>query len=303
MAIKELSLKDKDLFHQFLNLGEHRLSVYAFENIYLWKRLFDISWAVIDGHLCIFFQDRLGCFLYLPPLGAAPSSEAVEASFKIMDQENKDKDISRIENIEEEELAFYQALGLVCKEKYPDYLCGRESLAGLRGKKFKSQRAAYNYFVKHYERAYQPFSLQDSQACLRLYRRWMQDRKAAHQGSVYGRMLSDGRLCLQTLLDNYRKLSFLGRVVKINQQIKAFTFGFKINAEIFCILYEVTDLSVKGLAQFIFREFCREMKEFRYINLMDDSGLENLQRVKLSYHPVRLIPAYIATRHEGRLSS
>jgi len=64
----------------------------------------------------------------------------------------------------------------------------------------------------------------------------------------------------------------------------AFTFGFKLNKDTFCILYEITDLSIKGLSQFIFRQFCSELKNHRYINIMDDSGLVNLKRVKLSYH-------------------
>jgi hypothetical protein len=31
---------------------------------------------------------------------------------------------------------------------------------------------------------------------------------------------------------------------------------------------------------------------------MDDSGLENLKKVKLAYKPVQLIPAYIAKKNE-----
>jgi hypothetical protein len=61
-------------------------------------------------------------------------------------------------------------------------------------------------------------------------------------------------------------------------------------------LYEITDLSIKGLAQFIFRAFAEELKNYRYLNIMDDSGLANLKKVKLSYHPERLVPAYIARR-------
>jgi len=80
----------------------------------------------------------------------------------------------------------------------------------------------------------------------------------------------------------------------------AFTFGFKLNKDTFCILYEITDLSIKGLSQFIFRQFCSELKNHRYINIMDDSGLVNLKRVKLSYHPQRTIPSYTVTREDSR---
>jgi hypothetical protein len=98
------------------------------------------------------------------------------------------------------------------------------------------------------------------------------------------------------LLDDYSGLKIVGRVVKIDKKIKALTFGFRLAEDTFCILYEITDLSIKGLAQFIFREFCRELADYKYINIMDDSGLENLKKVKLSYHPVKLVPAYIVKR-------
>jgi hypothetical protein len=66
--------------------------------------------------------------------------------------------------------------------------------------------------------------------------------------------------------------------------------------ETFCILYEITDLGIKGLAQFIFRRYCQELKDYKFINIMDDSGLENLRRTKLAYKPVRQVRAFIATK-------
>jgi uncharacterized protein len=68
----------------------------------------------------------------------------------------------------------------------------------------------------------------------------------------------------------------------------------------FCILYEITDLGIKGLAQFIFRRFSQELKGYKYINIMDDSGLENLRKTKLAYKPTRLIPAYIVSRDDRK---
>ncbi len=43
MKLNKLTVKDKKLFDKFLGLKTHSLSVYAFENIYIWRGLFDIG--------------------------------------------------------------------------------------------------------------------------------------------------------------------------------------------------------------------------------------------------------------------
>lgn len=296
MRLNDLSLRDKEVFSQYLSLASHELSVYAFTNIYIWKSLFEINWTIIKDSLCIFFQDKAGAFLYLAPLAKILKPGVIEEVFKILDKVNANKEISRIENIEEKDLGFYRALGFRCRQKSSDYLCSRRDLAQLKGNKFKSKRASSNYFVKNYNFSYLPFVSLDKDSCLKLYKSWTEERRQNNQDAVYGGMLEDSLTAIKILLDNYENLQCIGRVVKVDKKIKAFTFGFKLNTQTFCILYEITDLSVKGLAQFIFREFCRELEVYKYINIMDDSGLENLKKVKLSYHPVKLIPAYIITR-------
>jgi len=108
-------------------------------------------------------------------------------------------------------------------------------------------------------------------------------------------MLRDSKIALETMLKSYKYLDMVGRIVTVDSKFKAFTFGFELNHETFCILYEITDLSINGLAQFIFRQFSRELN-YKYINTMDDSFLENIKKVKLSYRPSRLIPSYIIKR-------
>jgi hypothetical protein len=296
MKLNNLSVKDKPLFDKFLKLTQHELSAYAFQNIYIWREGFKIYWQVINKNLCVFFRDKIGCFLYLPPLGKNIKPEVIKEVFRIMDKFNRNKEISRIENVEERDLSFYQNLGYASSNKFCDYLCQRQDLARLKGNKFKSQRASFNYFLKHYKFQYLLFSLKYKDACLRLYQQWLGNRSAQNKDPIYQGMLGDSRDGLKILLGHYRHLDIIGRLVKIDYKVKAFTFGFPLNKDTFCILYETTDLAIKGLAQFIFRQFCRELKNYRYINIMDDSGLENLKKVKLSYHPVRLIPNYIITR-------
>jgi len=296
MNPNKLSLKDKKIFAKYLSLARHQLSVYAFENIYIWKELFDIYWIRIQDNLCVFFKDKIGCFLYLPPLGEKIRAEPIEKVFKIMDKFNHNPEVSRIENVEEKDTTFYRHLGYACQDKYPEYLCARAEQVELKGNRFKSKRACFNYFIKHYKFEYLPFSLRQRSECLKLYNRWMRQRKSKNQDPIYQGMLGDSEVCLRVLLDGYSGLKIVGRVVRVDGEIRAFSFGYRLNSETFCILYEITDLSIKGLAQFIFRQFCRELKDYKYINIMDDSGLENLKKVKLSYHPVKLVPAYIVKR-------
>lgn len=296
MKLNKLTLKDKRLFNKYLALTFHQLAAYSFANIYIWQALYDIKWTIIENSLCIFFQDKIGCFMYLPLQAKEKRPQVIKQVFTIMDNINENKDISRIENIEQEDLDYYRALGYLCHEKYPDYLCLRSDLTQLKGNKFKSQRASCNYFIKHYDFTCRKLRLTNKADCLSLFNIWAKARKRQSSDDLYCGMLEDNYKVIKEALANYKELGLEGIVVRVGKKIKAFSFGYKLNNDTFCILYEITDLSIKGLAQFIFRQFCQELKDYKYINIMDDSGLENLRKVKLSYKPARLVPAYIITK-------
>jgi hypothetical protein len=300
IRLNNLSLKDRGIFREYLRFSERELAAYAFENIYIWEKLYNIKWAIIEANLCVFFRDKLGCFLYLAPLGEKINPAAVEAAFYIMDRTNKNKEISRIENVQEKDFGLLSQLGLDCKPKPGDYIYAREGLAALAGGRFKSQRASFNYFRKNYISEFMDLRREDKDTCLKLYDSWARQKSAKIKDNLYQGLIQDSRRVLQAALNSYKELGLSGKLIKINSQTKAFTFGYPLNASTFCILYEITDLSLKGLAQFIFAQFCRSLQQYKYINIMDDSGLKNLRKVKLSWRPLRLAPAYIAKRKNAQ---
>jgi hypothetical protein len=216
--------------------------------------------------------------------------------FEILGALNKNPEFAHLENIEERDLDFYRKLGFECSLKSHDYILSQEELSGLRGNKYKSKRAGYNYFTKNFDFSYQELIPKDRKECLGLYSLWEKERKRVNSDFLYQGMLEDSRIALREALENYAQLGFKGVKVKVNKRTKAFTFGFTLNKETFCILYEIADLTIKGLAQFIFSRFAQELTDYKYINIMDDSGLDNLRRVKLSYHPKRLASAYTVRR-------
>ncbi|MGD9014547.1 MAG: phosphatidylglycerol lysyltransferase domain-containing protein [Candidatus Omnitrophota bacterium] len=293
MQFKPLKLSDQSLFEQFFKLGEYNLSAYHFANIFIWKKLFQISYIILDGYLCLFFKDRNSCFMYLPPLGRELNLSVINACFKIMDRLNSHKAMSRIENVPEDNLVTYQEYGYTYSVKPGDYLYNRDEIIFLQGNRFKSKRAGYNHFVKHNNFEFRSFLKQDIDECLALYQTWADQRKGKFSDRLYQAMLEDNYSSLKLALENSLSLCLTGYVIRIKDKLAAYTFGFPINAKTFCILFEICDLSYRGISQFIFSHFCRQLKAYPYINVMDDSGLVNLSRVKLSYRPLRIIANYI----------
>jgi hypothetical protein len=124
--------------------------------------------------------------------------------------------------------------------------------------------------------------------CLKLFSKWARSRKQKFQDPYYHKLLEDSFSAHKLAIENFKGLGLTGRVIKIRKKICAYTFGFEITKDMFCVLLEVCDLRFKGISEFIFREFSKEMSQYKYINAMDDSGLENLRISKLSYHPINL---------------
>jgi hypothetical protein len=296
MHLEILELKDKPLIQKYLALEKHSLSNFSFSNIFIWRDLFDIRWALVDDNVCIFFQNALGCFMYLPPLGKNVNANTVEKIFRFMDSVNRDKAVSRIENVEDKDLEFYRNLGLHCKLKDKEYLYRNADLINLSGKRYRTKRTACNYFLNNYNYEYLKFNKDMIKGCLELYDSWKRQRREKYSDSIYQQMLEDSFYAHKLSMDFSDELGLLGRVVRIDGVIRAYSFGYRLNSDTFCVLLEVSDLKTKGLAQFIFRALCSENKDADYINVMGDCGLDNLRKVKYSYCPYKFQYSYSVMR-------
>lgn len=290
--LRPLTIDDKPLVESYLQKHKSNISSNHFASIFIWSGLFQIYLAKIQENLCIFYKDAVGMFMPLPPLGGIPSGETVEECFELMRLSNQNSEVSRIENIREADAGFYTRLGFRAKLKDKEYLVLREELANLSGGALKHKRASYNHFKKNYTARVLEYNVSLYQDCLSLYRLWMRARRDKFTDSIYQQMLEDSFVSFEAALKFYEKLDLSGYLVKINDEIKACSFGYPLNRETFCILFEACDLSFKGIAQFIFKEFARKLSGYKYVNIMGASDLENLKKHKLSYRPAKEIGVY-----------
>lgn len=298
MQLHPLTLAEKPVFETYASQMCVHLSSYAFAPIYVWRNHFQFYWALLHDYFCIFAKQEDDYFMPILPIpcvvGNRSYLKTVRDVSQFMLKSNQNPLIARIENVPEELLSVFKNAGFDAILKETEYIYRTEDLSDLRGNRYKRQRHAYNTFTAQSPSIKcEPYQPTDRDACLQLYERWQESRSAKYDDPIYQAMLEDSQSAHRIGITHARELGLVGRVVRIDGELRAYTFGYELNSEMFCVLFEISDLNIKGLAQFVYREFCKElMASYRWINAMDDSGLENLKRVKLAYHPHRLLPSY-----------
>lgn len=286
-----LGIEHKDIFQRYLKPYSHLgFSTRSFVNIYIWSDLFKILWKIIDDNLCIFYWYGNDFAMLLPPLSkdGSLSEKAVLESIEILKTINKAN--CRIENIAEHEIKILEECGLEIHKNTDEYIYLTKDIAELKGNRFAKQRSAMNQFAKKWV---SPFFCSDIDPCLDLYLAWARQKQQKTNDAAYLQLLEDNFSALNKALMNFEDLGLLVRAVKINGKIHAFTIAFKLNDETYCVLFEITNPAIKGLPQFIFNRLARELKDTKYLNAMDDSGLANLKKTKLSWHPHKILTNYI----------
>ncbi len=287
-------LAQKELVEQFLSKTLNRLSGFSFVNIFAWKDFFHFEFEMIDGNLCIFAENEIGMFMYLPPLGEDVSPTGIEKCFARMEAVNKGKGVSRIENVPEDQLSLYSTTKYIPVSKGQEYCYLRQDLVDLKGNAYKDKRALYNFCVKNFEPRYKNYDGKMLRDCSALYERWAESKLSRSIDDISRQMIEDNRQVHRIVIENSTALGLVGRVVEVNGVIAGYTFGYPLNDETFCILFEIVDLKYKGLPVYIFKEFCHDtaLECYKFINVMDDFALPNLEKTKLSFRPTAMVPAY-----------
>jgi ribosomal-protein-alanine acetyltransferase len=210
-----------------------------------------------------------------------------------------------VEYVSEELLARFDRSRLAAvNPQGTDYLYDVNRMIDLAGGDLASKRQARNRFVRNYKHRVETYeAAKHFHACLGLLDSWKQRQDDAHAGDDTSSFIKRTKesLATQLSLEHAGDLGLRGLVVYVEDEqgreaVKGFTFGEALGADQSSIVVEKTDLECKGLAQFIFSEFCRTSWADRpLVNAGDDWGLETLAWTKSSYRPVKLLKKYAMT--------
>ena len=320
LGLHPVQLTDQAMFNAYFQLLNDPLSDYTFSQLFTWGNSLRILWKELHGHLCVFANGTGDLTLLMPPIGQADPARALADAFQVMDAYNDAHHAhghSRVEYVSEELLARLDRSRLLVQPMGADYVYDVARMIDLAGGDLAAKRQLRNRFLRNYRFRVEPYDAsRHRDACIRLLRLWKCQADAQHAAENTTSSLKRQKetLACQLTLEHAHTLGIKGLVVytqpvtpgdptPLNTQhpdaspdpwsLSAFTFGEPLGADQSSILIEKTDLNVRGLAQFVFSEFCRLCWADRpLVNAGDDWGLETLAWTKMSYRPVKLLRKY-----------
>jgi uncharacterized protein len=286
-------LQQKNVIQTHLQNRASRISIYNFNNLYSWHNAYEYDIRLIDGCMCVFMRNEIGCFLYLPPIGHIKSS-VIKKCFMIMSEINGGSRVTRVENVGDSDLKYFPTDQYNIIPKTYEYIYLRSDIANYEGNAYKSKRNMYNYCSKNYECRFELYDVSMADDCMALYDVWAAERTARYEDTLFRSMMQESRSVNKLFLYDFNQLNMIGRVVYVDGKIQAYTFGYELRPDMFCVVIETANLNVKGLPAFIFREFCRdpETQKYQFVNVMDDYGAPNLTVTKMSFNPLVMLRLY-----------
>jgi len=302
-GLRSVESSDRQAIEPFFSSLSQPLSDYTFSQLYTWRNSLHILWTILHGNLCVFANGSDDLTMLMPPIGDSQSEQALAAAFELMDDYNAAEGVpgrSRVEYASEELLARFSSGGMTIAPMGADYVYDAQSMIDLAGAKLASKRQAKNRFLRNYQHCIEPYqpALHEDE-CRALLESWKARQDERHEIEEDSTFLKRRKETAATglTLSHAQELGIRGMVVRVKTSdgwpIAGFTFGEVLGGGQSSIIIEKTDLEVKGLAQFIFSEFCRRYWADRpYVNVGDDWGLESLAWTKNSYRPVRMLPKY-----------
>jgi ribosomal protein S18 acetylase RimI-like enzyme len=310
-GLKPVELADKATFTPFLASLEHPLSDYTFSQIYTWRNSLRILWSMVHSHLCIFANGTGDLTLLMPPIGQGNSTPALREAFELMDDYNAAHGVpgrSRVEYVSDELLHRFDLQGLHARSMGADYVYDTRRMIDLVGGDLASKRQAKNRFMRNNAFLTESYDADKHQdACRRLLDQWRSRQDAQHddEPGITSVKRQKEAVATELTLRSARDLGLRGMIVRAapagaaadDLPIRGFTFGEPLGRDQSSIVIEKTDLACKGLAQYIFSEFCAAAWADRpFVNVGDDWGLETLAWTKQSYRPVQMMQKHVVSR-------
>lgn len=296
-ASRLVTLADRERLEPYFHAFSPNIQDYSFAINLAWYAHQGLCFRFIAGCLCLFRVEHGLLSMPLPPLGPREAvPRALMLCFAALRDANgvlAERSVQCVHGDVIEALRTAPVAPPVRVEMgWPDYLYRTESLRALRGAAYKAKRNDINQFLRaHPGATLTPLGSGDLPEVLALCRGWLQhlqERRPEDQDTEALRFAWHELRAIRFALRHLDALGLVGLRLDDGGRLLGFTIGERLRPGVASVLFEKTDLSVKGAAQYLFREFCETFADCELVTTGDGVGQESLDRCKQSYQPIAL---------------
>ena len=299
VQFKRAQLEDKEIITRYFTNHTSRSCERTFANVFLWSRKYPVTWAIVEQALVFKSEDEEHLEFAFP----AGEPENVKKALEVLMQYSAQRNVPfQMYNVTPE---YYAQL----EEWYPgrfqieyvrddaDYVYESEKLATLSGKKLHGKRNHINKFKATYEGrwSYEKMTRDNVEDCFQMALKWREENGCEED--------SEKRSEMCVTLNSLRlleELELTGGVLRIDDEVVAFTIGEPICKDTFVVHIEKAFADVQGAYPMINQQFVEhECMNYRYINREEDTGSEGLRKAKLSYRPAFMVEKGYVTEIES----
>lgn len=292
-----LRLQDKPMFDSAYSELKFPLSDQCFEMLFIWKDVINLQWAGVEDGFCLFADFAGSKVLWGPVMvSQARLSAALKACFAYLDGINTGR--SALLYLPEELAGAYSSAGFGVVSQSQEYLYRPSDLVSLAGHAFRKKRNLVNAFLSAHRPVVEEFSSRHSASALRLLQRWQQEKESVVDDSVLFQLRLEAEIA-RSAISLAEAIGLKGMAVLLDGELQAFTFGYEVTPSMCCAMVEKTNLSFRGLPEFVFTEFVKRFwQSYQWVNVQEDMGVDYLKRAKMAWHPAKLIRSYSVYRRQ-----
>jgi len=286
---KQITLKDKEVFDDFLAKDPPLASELTFTNLFMWRICFDSLWKREGDCILVILRPQGEQPFGLPPMGPGDKASALRRMSEYIAEFSSEPRISRVEKSVVDRYVDPEEFRIIADRNNNDYVYLSEDLINLPGNRFHKKKNHLNKFVKSYEFEYRRLDENLVKSFMELQEDWCELKDCESSQD-----LSDENVAVYEALKNYEGLDFQGGAILIDSKVEAFALGEQLNDNTVVIHVEKANPEIPGLYVAINQRFCaEEWSHIKYVNREQDLGVAGLRKAKQSYHPDHLVEKFV----------
>ena len=282
----KLTIESKDSIEEYTK-NRYEICDLSFTNLFLWSFGEDTEYEIENNVLTIrsFYKGKEYYFMPLPKEETTENIE--EMKRKINKLIDKKVPIHYFNEY------WYEKLKddfpcLKEKRDYEDYIYSFESLSTLKGRHYSKKKNRVANFKRNYDFVYESITKENIHEVIKFQKKWFDLYSDSNE-----EILRNENTGILEILNNWDKLNIKGGLLKVNNEVIAYTLGEKITQNTVLIHIEKALIDYVGSYQAINMFYLeKEWENIEYVNREDDFGDEGLREAKMSYKPLYLLKKY-----------